>query len=59
MKFFLSDAWPALHQVRRLFNLEANPESEAFFTDAVYDQLSADANTGFAGLVKTPARINR
>jgi hypothetical protein len=53
MKYFLSDAWPALGQVQKLFNRETNPESEAFFTDAVYDQLSAHANTGFAGLVKT------
>ena len=53
MKYFLSDAWPAPGQVRKVFNLEKNPESEAFFTDAVYDQLSANANTGFAGLVKT------
>jgi len=52
MKFFLSDAWPAPGQVRKVFNLKANPESEAFFTDAVYDQLSENANTGFAGLVK-------
>jgi len=52
MKFFLSDAWPAPGQVRKAFNLKANPESEAFFTDAVYDQLSAHANAGFAGLVK-------
>ena len=53
MKFFLSDAWPAPGQVRKVFNLKANPESEAFFTEAVYDQLSAHANTSFAGLVKT------
>lgn len=53
MKFFLSDAWPAPGQVRMVFNLTANPESEAFFTDEVYDQLSAHANAGFAGLVKT------
>ena len=53
MKFFLSDAWPAPGQVRKVFKLKANPESEAFFTDAIYDQLSADANAGFAGLVKT------
>ncbi len=52
MKFFLSDAWPAPGQVRKVFNLKANPESEAFFTDAVYDQLSENANTGFASLVK-------
>ena len=53
MKFFLSDAWPAPGQVQKVFNLKANPESEAFFTEAVYDQLSANANTSFAGLVKT------
>jgi hypothetical protein len=53
MKFFLSDAWPAPGQVRKVFNLNANPESEGFFTDAVYDRLSADANAGFGGLVKT------
>ena len=51
MKFFLTDAWPQLHQVRTLFNLEANPESEAFFTDEVLDQLAADRNTTFASLV--------
>jgi len=53
MKYFLSDAWPAPGQVRKVFKLKANPESEAFFTDTVYDQLSAHANAGFAGLVKT------
>ncbi|MDB4468671.1 hypothetical protein N9093_02300, partial [bacterium] len=53
MKFFLSDAWPAPGQVQKVFKLKANPESEAFFTEAVYDQLSANANTSFAGLVKT------
>ena len=53
MKFFLSDAWPAPGHVRKVFNLQANPESEAFFTEAVYDQLSADAIAGFGGLVKT------
>jgi hypothetical protein len=46
MKFYLSDAWPAPGHVRKVFNLEANPESEAFFTEAVYDQLSADAIAG-------------
>jgi hypothetical protein len=53
MKFFLSDAWPAPGQVQKVFKLKANPESEAFFTDAVYDRLSTEANAGFAGLVKT------
>ena len=53
MKFFLSDAWPAPGHVRKVFKLTANPESEAFFTEVVYDQLSADAIAGFGGLVKT------
>lgn len=53
MKFYLSDAWPAPGHVRKVFKLQANPESEAFFTEAVYDQLSADAIAGFGGLVKT------
>ena len=52
MKFYLSDAWPALGQVQEVFNLKANPESEAFFTEARYDELSKNANTGFASLVK-------
>jgi hypothetical protein len=53
MKFYLSDAWPAPGHVRKLFKLQSNPESEAFFTEAVYDKLSADAIAGFGGLVKT------
>ena len=53
MKFYLSDAWPAPGQVQKVFKLKANPESEAFFTEARYDQLSESANTGFASLVNT------
>lgn len=53
MKFYLSDAWPAPGHVRKVFKLEENPESEAFFTEAVYDKLSADALAGFGGLVET------
>ena len=52
MKFFLTDAWPQLSQVSSLFNLKANPETEAFFTDEVLDQLAVDRNTAFASLVK-------
>jgi hypothetical protein len=52
MKFYLSDAWPAPGQVQKVFNLKANPKSEAFFTEARYDQLSENANTGFESLVK-------
>ena len=51
MKFFLADAWPQLSQAWRLFNLEANPESEAFFTDEVLDQLAADRYATSASLV--------
>ncbi len=53
MKFFLIDGWPTLSQVQRVFNRKGNPESEAFFTDAVFDQLNAPVNTGFADFVKT------
>ena len=35
------------------FNLKANPESEKFFTEAIYDKLSVHANARFADLVKT------
>jgi len=53
MKFFLIDGWPTLSQVQRVFNRKGNPESEAFFTEAGFDQLNAPVNTGFAGFVKT------
>ena len=36
MKFYLSDAWPQLHQ------LGENPKSEAFFTADVFDRMGAD-----------------
>jgi len=52
MKFFLADSWPSLNQIRRVFNQEAVPESEAFFTDEVLDQLAANNITVFAGLVE-------
>ena len=52
MKFYLSDAWPMLGQVHEVFNLKANPESEAFFTEARFDQLSEEVNAVFAILVK-------
>ncbi len=53
MKYFVIDSWPAPGQVRMAFNLKENPESETFFTEAVYDQLSEHANTRFADFVKT------
>lgn len=52
MKFYLIDAWPTLSQVQMVFSRKGNPESEAFFTDEVFDQLNAYANTGFAAHVK-------
>ncbi|MDG2255442.1 MAG: hypothetical protein P8L49_10835 [Opitutaceae bacterium] len=53
MKFFLIDGWPTLGQVEMVYKRKGNPESEAFFTDEVFDRLNNMANTGFAGLVKT------
>ena len=53
MKYFLIDTWPAPGQVRMAFNLTENPNSETFFTEAVYDKISTHANTLFADLVKT------
>ena len=53
MKFFLIDGWPTLGQVEMVFKRKGNPESEAFFTDEVFDRLNNMANTGLAGLVKT------
>jgi len=41
------------------FNLKENPQSETFFTEAVYDKLSVHANTGFADLVKTLRETTR
>ena len=53
MKFFVIDSWPTLGQVEMVFKRKGNPESESFFTDEVFDQLNAPANTVFADLVKT------
>lgn len=49
MKFYLSDAWPQLSQ------LKENPKSEAFFTDEVLDQLAEDRREMHA-LVIDPLR---
>ncbi len=53
MKYFVIDGWPTLGQVEMVFKRKGNPESESFFTNEVFDQLNAPANTGFAGLVNT------
>ena len=49
MKFYLSDAWPQLSQ------LKEKPKSEAFFTDKVLDQL-AEERTKMYALVIDPLR---
>ena len=45
MKFYISDAWPQLSQ------LKEKPTSEAFFTEAVMDQLSDERKTMHAGVM--------
>ncbi len=47
MKFYLSDAWPQLYQ------LEKVPESEAFFTEEVFDRMGAERTAGYSELVRT------
>ncbi len=42
MKFYLSDAWPQLEQ------LPKQPKSEAFFTDAVLDQMAKEKRETYA-----------
>ena len=49
MKFYISDAWPQLSQ------LKEKPTSEAFFTEAVMDQLSGERKTMHA-VVMDPLR---
>jgi len=47
MKFYLSDAWPQLYQ------LDAVPESEAFFTEEVFDRMGRERTAGYSELVRT------
>jgi hypothetical protein len=47
MKFYLSDAWPQLHQ------LGENPKSEAFFTNEVLDRIGAEKRGIYVKLVTT------
>ena len=51
MKFYLSDAWPQLHQ------LEQNPQTEGFFTDEVLDRMGAEKQEAYVKLV-TDLRID-
>lgn len=45
MKFYLSDAWPQLHQLGR------NPESEDFFTDEVLDRIGSEKRAVYVKLI--------
>lgn len=47
MKFFLSDAWPQLYQLKEV------PKSEDFFTEEIFDRLGQERVAGYSGLVKT------
>ncbi len=47
MKFYLSDAWPQLHQ------LDENPKSEADLTEKVIKKMGAEKRTQFKELVNT------
>lgn len=47
MKFYLSDAWPQLYQ------LKETPKSEDFFTEAIFDRLGEERTAGYRSLVNT------
>ncbi len=47
MKFYLSDAWPQLHQ------LGENPKSEAFFTPEIFDRLGAEKRSVYVEMVES------
>lgn len=42
MNFYLSDAWPQLEQLGK------NPQSEAFFTEEVFDQMGLEKRASYA-----------
>ena len=46
MKFYLSDAWPQLYQLGSI------PESEDFFTEAVFEKLGQDRTTEYRILIE-------
>jgi len=50
MKFYLSDAWPQLYQLGKV------PESEDFFTEAVVEQMGAEKQKEYIGLVEALRR---
>ena len=46
MTFFLSDAWPQLYQLGK------TPKSEAFFTEAVFEEMGRERTEGYKDLIK-------
>lgn len=46
MKFYISDAWPQLEQ------LKETPKSEAFFTEAILDRMGAEKRAGFSETIE-------
>jgi hypothetical protein len=47
MKFYLSDAWPQLYQLKEI------PKSEDFFTEAIFERLGEERTAGYRSLVNT------
>ncbi len=52
MKFYLSDAWPQLDQLKDLYGLQGAPESEAFLTDEVLEKMATQKRDLYIDLVK-------
>lgn len=46
MKFYLSDAWPQLYQLDKV------PESEAFFTEEVFEKMGKERTAGYSEQVR-------
>ncbi|MBG87364.1 MAG: hypothetical protein CMO80_10745 [Verrucomicrobiales bacterium] len=46
MKFYLSDAWPQLHQLKEI------PKSEEFFTEEVMDRLGRERSAEYTKLIE-------
>lgn len=46
MKFYLSDAWPQLYQLDKV------PESEAFFTEEVFEKIGKERTAGYSEQVR-------
>ncbi len=52
MKFYLSDAWPQLHQLGKI------PTSEEFFTEEVFDRIGAERRSITGEIVESLRREN-